>query len=216
LWIGERSANQRWRPGWTVRILTLAFIRIFSFVILFFVTGQGTSILARPDSNKDSSLAQQAKTSSHTSLAAIAIEKGAHDLISSWCSSYRQSDPARLAAMETGEIEIVDRFGDWHHLIGQKSQERFWKDGFDMIRREEFRPECAVQHVRLIRADVAIVQATVSYNEGIALQGDDRIPPFSETHTFVLVMAKGYWLISAQNIVQQNSRELKPGTSPSE
>jgi hypothetical protein len=37
----------------------------------------------------------------------------------------------------------------------------------------------------------------------------DRIRPFSETHTFVLVMAKGYWLISAQNIVQQNSREAK-------
>jgi ketosteroid isomerase-like protein len=202
-------------PGWTVTIPTLAFIRILSFVILFLVTGQGTSILARPDSSKHSSLAQQAQTSSHTRLAAIPVEKGAQDLVSSWCSAYRQSDPERLAALQTGEIEIVDRFGDWHRLIGQKSQERFWRDGFDMIRREEFRPECTVQHARLIRSDVAIVQATVSYIQGIALKGD-RIRPFSETHTFVLVMAKGYWLISAQNIVQQNSRELKPGTSPSE
>jgi hypothetical protein len=197
-----------------VKIPTLAFIRILSFVFLFLVTGQGTSILARPDSNKHSSLAQQAKTSSHTRPAAIPAEKGAQDLVSSWCSAYREMDPERLAALETGEIEIVDRFGDWYHLIGLKSRERFWEDGFDMIRREEFRPECAVKHVRLIRSEVAIVQATVSYTQGIALKGD-RIPPFSEIHTFVLVKVQGTWLISAQDIVQQNSKEQREGSAHS-
>jgi hypothetical protein len=84
-----------------------------------------------------------------------------------------------------------------------------------MIRREEFRPECAVQHVRLIRADVAIVQATAFYNQGIALKDGDRIPPFSEIHTFVLVKAEGNWLISGQDIIQQNSKEQREGRTHS-
>ena len=203
-------------PGWTVGIPTLAFIRILPFVILFLVTGQGASILAKPDLNKHSSLAQQAKTSSHTRFATIPGEKGAYDLVSSWCSAYRESNAKRLAALETAEIEIVDRFGDWHHLIGAKTRQRFWRDGFDMIRPEHFQPKCTVQHVHLIRQNTAIAQVTVHYDEGIALKGGDCIAPFSEIHTFVLVMAEGNWLISAQNIVQQNSGELRPGTPRSE
>lgn len=136
--------------------------------------------------------------------------------MSSWCSSYLQSDPERLAALETEEVEIVDRFGDWHHLIGMEAREHFWEDGFDIIRRKDFRPECIIEHVRLARPDVAIVQVTVSYSQGIALKGDDRIPPFSEIHTFVLVKAEGSWLISGQTIVQQNSGELRPDTPWSE
>jgi ketosteroid isomerase-like protein len=199
-----------------LKIPSLPFIGILPLIVLSLVASQATSILARSNSDKHSSLADHAKTSSRTRFAAIPAEKGAHDLVSSWCSAYRQSDPERLVALETGEIEIVDRFGDWHHLIGLKDREGFWEDGFDMIRRKDFHPACTVEYVRLIRSDVAIVQATVSYNQGIALKGDDRIPPFSEIHTFVLVKAEDTWLISAQNIVQQNFGELRPGAPCSE
>lgn len=107
-------------------------------------------------------------------------------------------------------MEIVDRFGDWHHLIGLKAREQFWKDGFDMIRSKDFHPECTIEHVRLIRLDIAIVQARVSYDHGISLKGGDRIPPFSEIHTFVVMNIDEIWLISVQDIVQQISLKRIP------
>lgn len=102
-------------------------------------------------------------------------------------------------------MEIVDRFGDWRHLTGLRERERFWREGFDMIRTRDFHPECTIEHVRLIRSDVAIVQARVSYNQGISLMGGDRIPPFSEIHTFVFTKSDDTWLISAQDIVHEMS-----------
>jgi hypothetical protein len=74
-----------------------------------------------------------------------------------------------------------------------------------MIRTRDFHPECTIEHDRLIRSGVAIVQVRVSYNQGISLKGGDRIPPFSEIHTFVITNIDDIWLISTQNIVQQMS-----------
>ena len=142
-----------------------------------------------------------------TKVAANAPEKAVHDLASFWCSAYRNSDPARLAALETREIEIVDRFGEWHHLIRLRARVHFWEDGFDVVDRRDFRPACAVDHVRLIGLNGAVVQVKVSYDEGIALKNGDRIPRFSEIHSLVLVKVQGTWLITTQNIAQQNSRE---------
>ena len=141
----------------------------------------------------------------HTSLGTAPEEQGARDLIMSWCSAYGQSDSERLARLEMSEVEIVDRFGDWHHLTGLKDSERFWREGFDMIRSKDFHPECTIAHVRLIRLDIAIVQASVYYDHGISLKGGDRIPPFSEIHTFVVMKIDEIWLISVQDIVQQIS-----------
>jgi len=112
-----------------------------------------------------------------------------------------------LAALETREMEIVDRFGDWHHPIGLEAREQFWKDGIDMTSRKDFRPECTVQHVRLIGLNAAVVQVMVFYHDGIALKGGDRISAFSEIHTLFLAKAEGRWLISAQDVVQQSSSE---------
>jgi hypothetical protein len=60
---------------------------------------------------------------------------------------------------------------------------------------------------------VAIVQVTVSFDDGIVLKDGDRIPPFAEIHTLVLVRVEGTWLISAQDIVQQNSRKQGEGST---
>lgn len=178
-------------------------IRILFLAVQVWAEGQGRGRL--PDSNRSNgpSLGEQEKTWSYTSLATAPEEKGARDLVNSWCSAYGQSDSERLAALEMSEVEIVDRFGDWHHLTGLKDRERFWGEGFDMIRTKDFHPECAIEHVRLVRLDTAIVQARVSYDEGISLQGGDHIPPFSEIHTFLLMKSDGIWLISAQDIVQR-------------
>jgi len=102
-------------------------------------------------------------------------------------------------------MEIVDRFGDWHDLLGLQAREQFWKEGFEMTSRKDFRPECSVLHVRLIGLTAAIAQVKVSYKGGIRLKDGDRIPPFSEIHTLLFVKIEGTWLISGQEIVQQNS-----------
>jgi len=104
-------------------------------------------------------------------------------------------------------METVDRFGDWHHPIGLEAREQFWKDGIDMTSRKEFRPECTVQHVRLIGLNAAVVQVMVFYHDGIALKGADRISAFSEIHTLFLATAEGRWLISAQDNGVPRSKE---------
>jgi ketosteroid isomerase-like protein len=164
---------------------------------------QGTSRLSDPNKGNDSSLGKPGKTWSHTSLGTTHEEKGARDLIESWCSAYGQSDSERLVPLEMNEVEIVDRFGDWHHLTGLKDRERFWRAGFDMIRSKDFHPKCTIEHVRVIRSDIAVVQTRVSYDHGISLKGGDRIPPFSEIHTFVVMKTDEIWLISVQDIVQE-------------
>lgn len=151
----------------------------------------------------------------HSGSYTASTEKGVDELVSRWCSAYRRSDPERLAALETGEVEIVDRFGAWHDLVGRKARNGFWTDGFEMLRREDFHPECTVQHVHLTRWNLAIAQVTVSYHDGIALKGGERVPPFSEIHTFVLVRTKGGWLFSAQDIVPQNCPEQGEGSARS-
>lgn len=180
------------------------FIRILFLLVLFSVTNRGTSLVSSGP-NDHSSPPEHRHTLSQTRVGIIPGEAAAHDLASSWCFAYRSSDPERLAALETRKMEIVDGFGDWHHLIGLNAREHFWKDGFDMTSRKDFLPECSVRHVRLIGLNAAIAQVTVSYVEGIALKDGDRVPPFSEIHTLVLVKVQGRWLISAQNIVHQSS-----------
>lgn len=156
-----------------------------------------------PNKSHGTSVATQGRPSSESSLGSTSNSRGARDLVESWCSAYAQSDPVRLAGLEMMEVEIVDRFGDWHHLNGLRGRERFWREGFDMIPTEEFHPTCAIEHVRAIRSDLAIAQAKVSYDQGITLKGNERIPPFSEIHTFVLMKNGHAWLISAQDIIRQ-------------
>lgn len=185
--------------------LIFIFLRILSLLTRLFIANQGTGSLVGSDQISRSLPPQHLDSLSHTKVAANQGEAGAHDLAGSWCSAYRRSHPERLAALETPEIEIVDRFGNWHHLIGLKARAQFWKDGFDMTTRKDSHPECFIQHVRLTGLKAAIAQVTVSYDEGIALADGNRIPPFSEIHTLVLANVAGRWLITAEDIVQQNS-----------
>lgn len=94
----------------------------------------------------------------------------------------------------------VPRTRDWHHLIGLKVF--FSEEGVDTMSRNGFHPECTVQDVRLIGRNTAIVQVAVSYDEGIALEDGDRIPPFSEIYRLALVKVEDTWRISAQDMAQ--------------
>ena len=194
-----------WRAIGGSLSLIFTVIRILFLLLLFLAESLGTHRLVGSDPKNYPSPPEYSKELSSIRPAVISEEMGAHDLASSWCSAYRMTDPGRLAALETQEMEIVDRFGDWHQLIGPKARERFWADGLDVMARRDFRPECTVQHVRLIGSNAATAQVRVSYDEGIVLKGGERIPPFSEIHTLLLVRIEGTWLISAQDIVQRGA-----------
>lgn len=191
--------------GYAVReslCLILTFTRIL-LLLLHFLESQGTNSLVGSEPKNDFSPPECARSLANARMAVIPGQTGARDLIRSWCSAYVHSDPERLAALEMNDVETVDRFGDWHHFTAPKDRRRFWKEGFDMIKSKEFDATCAIEHVRAIRSDIVIVQARVSYDQGISLKGGDRILPFSEIHSFVVMKVDDLWLISVQAIVQQ-------------
>lgn len=114
------------------------FMRMLFLVVDFLAAHGGTRSPVESSANTGSLPLEQSTALPHTKVAANAPEKAVHELASSWCSAYRSSDPERLAALETREIEIVDRFGEWHHLIGLKARVHFWEDGFDVVSRRDF------------------------------------------------------------------------------
>jgi hypothetical protein len=105
--------------------------------------------------------------------------------------------------LQASEVEIVDGFGDLHRLAARKDQERFWAEGFDIIQAGEFYPQCETVDVVFISPHAAMVHANVSYPQGIRLKGGERIPPYSEVHTFVIAGNQGSWLISGHNVTKQ-------------
>jgi len=82
-----------------------------------------------------------------------------------------------------------------------------------MANRKDFHPECTVRDVRLIGMNTAVVRVAVSYANGIALEGGELIPPFSEIHRLALVKVEGTWRISGEDIMQQNSRGWEEGSA---
>jgi hypothetical protein len=84
----------------------------------------------------------------------------------------------------------------------QRSDEgRFWAEGFEMIRREDFHPICAIKEIRSTRPDVVIVHANMSYPGGIRLKDD--IPAFSEIHTFMVSRDEAVWRIAVHDITKR-------------
>jgi hypothetical protein len=134
---------------------------------------------------------------------AVAEVRAARELIDAWCSAYSELNSKRLADLETVEAEVIDGFGEPQYLSSRKDGERFWADGLEIIEAREFHPQCAIQHIRFLRPDVAIIQMTIAYSHGIGLKGGERIPLYSEIHTFAMVRNEGTWLITEHNIARQ-------------
>ncbi len=105
--------------------------------------------------------------------------------------------------MESPEIEIVDRFGELHVAKQRADEERFWAEGFEMIRREDFRPVCAIKETRSTRSDVVIVHANISCPGGIPLKGGEDIPAFSEIHTFIVSRDEALWRVAVHDITKR-------------
>jgi ketosteroid isomerase-like protein len=122
------------------------------------------------------------------------------ELIERWCAAYGDLDEKKLAALESPNIEVVDRFGELHVAKQRPDEERFWAEGFEMIHRKDFHPVCTIEEIRSTRPDVMIVHAEISYSGGIPLKGGEFIPPFSEIHTFLVSKDEAVWQIAAHDI----------------
>jgi hypothetical protein len=140
---------------------------------------------------------------SATSPVSKSAVRPVRELIERWCAAYGHLDEKELAALEWPNIEIVDRFGELHVANQRLDEERFWAEGFEMIRREDFHPICTIEDMRSTRPDVMIVHAVISYAAGIPLKGGEHIPPFSEIHTFLVSRDEAVWRIAEQNITMR-------------
>ena len=109
-------------------------------------------------------------------------ERAIRTLISEWAEAYRNLDAKRLAAHETHAVEVVDRFGRLR-LQSATENEKLWSDTFEAISRKNPAPTVTVEHIEFLRPEVALVQVSWQFSEGILLVDGDRIPPFSEIDT---------------------------------
>lgn len=180
-------------------------LRILLLIGSLWAITQGVGAPPNSDKEHERALRLERERATQASLSSTIGERGARQLIQRWCSAYAQLNPAKIVELQASEVEIMDRFGDLRRLSVRKDQERFWAEGFDIIRAEEFHPQCETVDVAFIGSYAVIVHTKVSYAHGIRLKGGERIPPFSEIHTFVIAGNEGTWLISEHDVTKQVS-----------
>jgi len=159
-----------------------------------------TSVASGVNERAGRSLESQIGGTSTTHPVSKSEVRTVRELIERWCAAYGDLDEKKLAGLESPDIEMVDRFGELHTAKHRSDEERFWAEGFEMIRREDFHPVCTIEEIRSTGPDVMIVHAEVSYPDGILLNGGDYITAFSEMHTFIVSRDEGDWRIVGHDI----------------
>jgi hypothetical protein len=129
------------------------------------------------------------------------------ETIARWNDAFRRLDAKSLAALETAEVEIVDRFGELHQLTAGCEKVAFWADGFAVIAKESTPPELAVGQIRLVGAAAATVKACTHFRNGIKLEDGARIPPLWELNSYLLLKRNGEWKIAEISIHDQTPPE---------
>jgi uncharacterized protein (TIGR02246 family) len=124
-------------------------------------------------------------------------------LIARWIEAYEALDAKRLVALETPDVQVVDRFGVLHRSSGRNDNEKLWSDSFEVVAKNAAPPIITIDGIRFLRPDLAVVQASWRFTDGILLVDGDRIPPFSQTDTFVVMKSQGVWLIAAHNMQEK-------------
>jgi len=136
-------------------------------------------------------------------LSSMASEESAiRTLISRWIEAYQDLDAKRLAALETPDVEIVDRFGELHLPSGRNENEKLWSDAFEIVSRNTLPPTVTIGRIQFLRPDVAVVQVSWRFAEGILLADEKRIPSFSQVDTYVGIKSQSFWLVAA-HIMQE-------------
>ena len=130
------------------------------------------------------------------------------DFIARWNIAYTGLDAKALAAMETPDYEMVDRFGHWIKSEGPEFNERLWELTFKEIYHGKPGPARVIESIRMMAPGVAVVQARANHPDGVTLDDGAHIPAFWEINTYTLVMTDGGWRIALLNIHNQ----INPGT----
>jgi hypothetical protein len=63
-------------------------------------------------------------------------------------------------------------------------------------------PTVTIGRIRFLRPDVAVVQVSWRFAEGILLAIEERIPSFSQVDTYVVIKSQSFWLVAA-HIMQE-------------
>jgi hypothetical protein len=184
------------------------FVCTLLWILLFMNSGHSdwrthTSASSSPNEYAERALASQTREPSTPNPVAHSLASPARELIERWCAAYGRLDEKELAALESPNIETVDRFGELHVAKQSTDEEHFWSEGFEMIRREDFHSVCAIEEIRATHPDVVIVHADITYPGGIPLQGGDFIPAFSEIHTFIVSRHDAVWRIAEHDITRR-------------
>src|SRR5437763_15916826 len=87
----------------------------------------------------------------------LEAERAVRSVILKWSAAYRLRDAKALMALESADIEIVDRFGELHRFTGRQNSERLWADSFEQISDRSQAPHCIIERIRFISSGVAIV-----------------------------------------------------------
>jgi hypothetical protein len=72
--------------------------------------------------------------------------------------------------------------------------------GFEIMSKQSMPPTVVIEHIRVLRPDLAIVSASWRFPEGILLVDGDRIPAFSQVDTYVAIKSQGRWLIAVHEM----------------
>ena len=131
-----------------------------------------------------------------------ADERAIRALIAEWVEAYTNSDAKRLAAHETTSVEVVDCFGRLRLPSSTSENEKLWSDTFEVISRSPL-PTVSIDHISFLRPEIAVVQVSWQFSEGILLADGYRIPPFSQADTYVVTKAKDIWLVAAHNMQER-------------
>jgi ketosteroid isomerase-like protein len=139
---------------------------------------------------------------------ASADEQGVRDFIARWNAAYTGMDAKSLAALETPDYQMVDRFGHWIRSEGPTFNENLWAMTFRDIYRGEPGPARQIENIRFLAPSVAIVQARANHPHGVTLDDGTKIPPFWEINTYTLLRTGSGWRVALLNIHNQ----IDPGT----
>ena len=156
-------------------------------------------------------LALTAIAASYASAASTGDEEQIRGFIARWNAAYTGMNAGSLAALETPDYEMIDRFGHWIKSEGPEFNERLWAMTFKDIYRGKPGPARQIESIRFLAPDVAIVQARANHAEGVTLDDGTKIPPFWEINTYTLVRTDAGWRVTVLNIHNQ----INPGTEGS-
>lgn len=129
------------------------------------------------------------------------------DFIARWNTAYTGLDAKALAALETPDYEMVDRFGHWIKSEGPEFNERLWELTFREIYRGKPGPARTIESIRVMAPGVAVVQARANHPDGVTLDDGTHIPPFWEINTYTLIKTGAGWRVALLNIHNQ----INPG-----